>query len=372
MNERDAVALLLVGSFAVAWLLTQTLIRLAPRIGLVDVPNERKVHTLPTPKGGGLAILLALLSLTLVPRGMFALIAGETFVLPELLKFLALLLGCASLVALLGLIDDIRPLHWTVRLGIQALCAGIILSVWAPPEELLGNDWGELSTHGVPIRVHPALAFTIGVVWLAGMINAFNMLDNMDALSGGIALIGAGFLAWIIFPDRPEGLTEKKLFLHVLLPLMGALAGFLWFNRPPARIFMGDCGSTLLGFLLGFTVWRLVCRSPRLESVLAAILIFAVPLYDMTSVVILRLCQGRSPFHADKQHLSHRLVDRGLSKPGAVLVIHILALVSGACGLVVYYTREPAWAIGLSCLVLSGWLALALFEFVYRWKTRTP
>jgi UDP-GlcNAc:undecaprenyl-phosphate GlcNAc-1-phosphate transferase len=365
-------AVTLLGSFVMAWLLawllTATLIRLAPRVGLIDVPNERKVHTRPIPKGGGVAILLALLLSTLPPLWT-ALLSGEEVVAFQVVQFLSVLLACASLVALLGLIDDVWPLPWPLRLGVQALSAVLILYLWIP--------MGGLSFHWKPsdgqaIDVYPLLAFGLGVLWIAGMVNAFNMLDNMDALSGGVALIVAGSLYGL--SGLPLGLDkESDLFRYLLVPLIGALAGFLWFNRPPARIFMGDCGSTLLGFLLGFTVWRFVWRNPGLESVLAAILIFAVPLYDMTTVVLLRLSQGRSPFHADKQHLSHRLVDMGLSKPMAVLVIHSLALASGTWGLLfVYAVGNPTSSIILAGVGLCGWLALALFEFWYRRRHKHP
>jgi UDP-GlcNAc:undecaprenyl-phosphate GlcNAc-1-phosphate transferase len=181
------------------------------------------------------------------------------------------------------------------------------------------------------------------------------MLDNMDALSGGVAWIAAGFLAL-----TSNTLAEWGPFVI----LMGALSGFLWFNRPPARIFMGDAGSTFLGFTLGLGSVHVALREggpPWAPAVPLCIL--AVPCYDLVSVVLLRLSQGRSPFHADKQHLSHRLVGRGLSGWTAVRVIYLLALASGASGLILY--AVTTWTVAGLVFGQLGvwWIALAVTEF---------
>src|SRR5262249_28263642 len=157
------------------------------------------------------------------------------------------------------------------------------------------------------------------VVWIAGLINAFNMLDNMDALSGGVGWIAAGFLAVLSWLGAPETIAEWGMFVA----LMGGLSGFLCFNRPPARIFMGDAGGSFLGFAIGLGGVRVMLVGDGTRwSWFVPRCILAVPCYDLLSVVLLRLSQGRSPFHADKQHLSHRLADRGLSNWTAVRVIY--------------------------------------------------
>jgi UDP-GlcNAc:undecaprenyl-phosphate GlcNAc-1-phosphate transferase len=145
---------------------------------------------------------------------------------------------------------------------------------------------------------------------------------------------------------------------------MGALSGFLWFNRPPARIFMGDAGSTFLGFTLGLGSVQVALRSQApLWSPAVPLCILAVPCYDLLTVVLLRLSQGRSPFHADKQHLSHRLVGRGLSGWMAVRVIYLLALASGASGLILY--AVTGWTAAALVVGQLGvwWIALAVMEF---------
>jgi UDP-GlcNAc:undecaprenyl-phosphate GlcNAc-1-phosphate transferase len=328
---------------AASWLFTAILIRLAPRLGLVDYPSDRKVHTRPTPRGGGLAIGAAV--------GLIALV-GQTFLsaTPEwqtgmsALHFLPIL-GWGSLVLLLGLIDDLRPLPWPLRLGVQTAVAVAAVLLTLPP----AGPWWRAAA----------------VFWVVAMTNAFNMLDNMDMLSGGVAFIAAGMLAavgWLTssVADAPDSAAESVLYLL----LMGAVAGFLFWNRPPARIFMGDAGSTFLGFLLGLGTARLGMRTDGPAwSWAVPLCVAAVPCYDLVAVVALRLSQGRSPFHADKQHLSHRLVARGLSPPAAVGAIHLMGLASGASGLVLFLAPSAAAAALVLGQLAAWWGALAVIEF---------
>jgi UDP-GlcNAc:undecaprenyl-phosphate GlcNAc-1-phosphate transferase len=306
---------------------TALLIRLAPRLRLIDLPAERKVHTRPTPKGGGLAIFAAVALGRVVSQEM-----------PHTGEFL--LLG--ALLVVVGLADDLEPKPWQVRLFVHFVAAIAATLVFAPQLDELS-----LAAGGFKAAV---MAF-----WIVAMINAFNMLDNMDALSAGVAWIAAG---WLALAAGAGGAIP-----HLIL--MWALLGFLCFNRPPARIFMGDAGSTFLGFTMGLETARIgvtVAGPPWAWAVPLAIL--AVPCYDMVSVIFLRLKQGRSPFHADKQHLSHRLVERGLSKPAAVGVIYLLALASGAAGLALLRVNDPMVAALVGGSLAVWWIAFAVVEWL--------
>ncbi len=321
----------------IAWLLTALLLRWAPRLGLVDLPSARKVHLRPTPKGGGLAIYLALaLTVGLLPQGR----AGATLPI--------VLVGFA--IVLVGFVDDLRPLPWQLRLGVQTVAAGAIVVGWP-------------AAAGWVFRA-------VAVFWIVGLVNAFNMLDNMDALSGGVAWIAAGgFALALLIPQ--EGSWDWQSVVP-FLALMGALTGFLWFNLPPARIFMGDTGSTFLGFFLGIRSLEGSFVQPAVpQTWLVPLCLLAVPWYDLTSVVALRLWQGHSPFHADKQHLSHRLVKLGLSSPRAVRVIYLLGLVSGIAGLLVLQVPAVAAWVGIQLAVY--WVAIAAIEYFghYRAATKT-
>jgi UDP-GlcNAc:undecaprenyl-phosphate GlcNAc-1-phosphate transferase len=315
----------------VSWLLTAVLIRVAPRLGLVDHPGARKVHTKPTPRGGGLAIYAAVaLAACLDPGGLD--------------RRRLLLLGVGLGVVVLGLADDLRPLPWQLRLMVQAAAALAAVFVWP-------------GDAGWPARL-------LGAFWVVAMLNALNMLDNMDALSGSVAWIAAGFLAAALALHPPADAGRPAL---PFLMLMGGLTGFLWFNRPPARIFMGDAGSTFLGFILGLGSLDLGFGGSGVPwSWAVPLCVLAVPCYDMTSVVLIRLRQGRSPFHADKQHLSHRLVAAGLSPPGAVGVIDLLALASGAAGLAVWEASTWTAAALVGGQVICWWTAVVALEYGLR------
>jgi len=181
------------------------------------------------------------------------------------------------------------------------------------------------------------------------LTNAFNMLDNMDGLAASVGLIAA-----LLFSAGQ--IAVGTLFAPaVLLIVVGALLGFLVHNFPPARLFMGDAGSNFLGFLLGaMTVVGTFTRdlySPY--SVLAPLLVMAVPLYDMSSVVLIRLREGRSPFQGDRRHFSHRLVARGLTPLQAVLTIDLVTL-AGGLGALLLHRLDGAGA----CVVLAQTLCL--------------
>jgi UDP-GlcNAc:undecaprenyl-phosphate GlcNAc-1-phosphate transferase len=314
-------------TLTVSLALTGLLIRLAPKLGLVDIPNARKVHVIPTPKGGGIAIFVAFL----VGNVALALLnSGEAWII----------LGLGTAITLLGLADDIWALTWQVRLLVQtgvAVAAVLFLPI------------------GLPSWMMP-----VAVVWIVGMTNAFNMLDNMDWLSAGTACIATAICAVaVVFQSADASVLALTMIL-------GGIAGFLWYNRPPARIFMGDAGSTFLGFFLGVRTLRVdMIDANKPESWLVPLLLLAVPVYDLATVVILRLSQGRSPFHADKQHLSHRLVELGLSKRGSVRTIHILAVANGLGALALYWV-SPRVAFLIFGVAALWWAVLASIEFLPR------
>jgi UDP-GlcNAc:undecaprenyl-phosphate GlcNAc-1-phosphate transferase len=255
-------------------------------------------------------------------------------------EFAVILIG-GFVIVLLGTVDDLRPLPWQLRLAVQAITAIAVVSIWPSP-----LSWG--------LRA-------VSAFWLVALINAFNMLDNMDALSAGTAWIAAGMLA---LGQIIVGPSEQWTAAMPYIMLMGALWGFLWFNRPPARIFMGDAGSTFLGFFLGVGSLHDVFadQAHRPWEWAMPVFVLAVPWYDLCTVVALRLWQGHSPFHADKQHLSHRLVSLGLKSSTAVYLIHLFGVVSGAAGVcLLMVSGIGRWLITLS--MLSFWAVIAGIEY---------
>ena len=326
--------------------------RWAPRWGLVDQPGERKVHVTATPLGGGLAIWLAVIvtfgigqaALWLIQQGLL-----PDAWLPELARIhregiqrqsgaLWFLLAAATLLMLVGLADDRRGLDWKLRLSVQVAVAAVCV---------LGQGWRLTLFLDLP-----ALTAALSVIWIVGLINSFNMLDNMDGLSSGIATIASLLLAAVLLTTPAPGTGVPQLFVGgFLLVLAGALLGFLWHNRPTARLFMGDAGSYFVGFCVAIATLLATYSGYEGEAqhaVLAPLVVMAVPLYDTITVIWIRLREGRSPFQADKNHFSHRLVELGFTKVQGVLTIYLTTL---TCGLGALLLRRVD-AIGAAVILL--------------------
>jgi UDP-GlcNAc:undecaprenyl-phosphate GlcNAc-1-phosphate transferase len=351
-----------VGSaFVVSFLTTAAMRRLAPQVGLMDQPAARKVHSTPTPLGGGIGIwlgvllptALAQLAVWVVPQ----IPALEAMIPAELRQHLSgvgyragvlwAVLAAGTLLSVMGLLDDLRNLPWQPRLVIQLLVAVALVLGGVRATIFVSAPW---------------FGGALTALWILVLINSFNFLDNMDGLSAGIACIASVLFATIML-----GLTREPHWLvgGFLCVLAGSLAGFLCHNRPPAKIFMGDTGSYFIGLMLAtMTVlgtFYTYDQGSR-HVMLAPLCILAVPLYDFTSVILIRLIQGRSPFHADKCHFSHRLVEMGLSKPAAVLTVHLVTLTTGLGALLLYYVEGWTPALLILGLIVCILGVIAILE----------
>jgi UDP-GlcNAc:undecaprenyl-phosphate GlcNAc-1-phosphate transferase len=370
----------LVPSFLVSLSIAFLIRRIAPKIGLVDRPGQHKAHAAPTPMGGGLAIWAGVVLPLVV--GWFSLawlvvrysspLTGRTpepgsiadFVLPHVEGLLhqaprlLTLMVAATVLVLLGLIDDMRGLKWWLRFIVQWLVAAFMVA----------QGW-QMSL----FIDFPPLTFLASVIWIVALINTFNMLDNMDGLAAGVAAIAAAILAAVIL-TAPESFTQgPQLFVGgFLLVLVGSLLGFLWHNRPPAKLFMGDAGSYFVGFCLATSTISATFAGGNLprHAILAPLCVLAVPIYDTVTVIVIRLSEGRSPFSADRNHLSHRLVDLGLTKSQAVLVIYAA---TGVCGLGAFLLHKvnTLTAIGILVGVALLLAVIARVELAARKKKMT-
>lgn len=265
-----------------------------------------------------------------------------------------ILLAAIALLHVLGLVDDRKPLGPLIKLGLMALPAVAI--------PLLTDS--RLLTLLDAYPGGEALSIAITAMWLLAMTNAMNFLDNMDGLSAGVAAIAGAFLTAAM-------LMAGQWFVAGLSAcVVGACLGFLPHNFPKARIFMGDGGSLVLGFVLGFLSVRgtyMTEGGSQWWGVLLPVLVLAVPLYDLATVVGLRLSQGKSPLVGDLQHVSHRLADRGLGRRGAVLVLWAFSMIAGASGLLLLTVNTTgAIIIGVQAVVLMG--VLGVLEFWPRGK----
>ena len=384
---RDSLLWLIAGtvipSFIVTCVATYFMRWLSPRVGLVDKPNARKVHLTPVPLGGGVGIACGVLAplavgsclllsidpavsedASLAPAWLPKFAATYVVGLQTRVPGLWVMLGCATVLMLLGLIDDKRGLDWRVRMGVQFAVAAYCAVV---------QDWRLTAFIDIP-QLGWAVSVALSMIWIVALINSFNMLDNMDALSSGVAAITSSVLAalMLIFPDPQTG--RPQLFVAgLLLLLVGSLCGFLCHNRPPARIFMGDAGSYFIGFVIAIATLLATyagysgTASPH--AVVAPLCVMAVPLYDMISVIWIRLREGRSPFQADKNHFSHRLVELGLTKTQAVLTIYLTTATCGLCALLLPQVNLLG-ALVLVLVVMCVLLLIAILESSARRKLK--
>jgi UDP-GlcNAc:undecaprenyl-phosphate GlcNAc-1-phosphate transferase len=354
-----------VTSFFISWLLTALMIRLAPRIGFVDKPGLRKIHSNPKPLGGGIAMvwgiaLPMLIGLAVVNQadpkwlGSFAphvdvgaLIMGAR----QQTRLSLALLGALLLLHGMGLVDDRKALGPLVKLAVQLVLAAAIVVPFSEMRALTVLDQLGLGRW-------PSVLVT--VLWIVAITNAFNFLDNMDGLSAGVAAVCAtAFLVTAIS-------IEQWFVAAALALLLGTSLGFLFWNLPPARIFMGDSGSLVIGFVLGVLTIRTTYLRPGENfgagwySVLAPVIVLALPLYDLIVVSIIRLWRGKSPFVGDTNHFSHRLVARGMSRRTAVLCLYLITATTavGAILLPHVLSTFAAMLIFIQTLLVLGVVAL--------------
>jgi UDP-GlcNAc:undecaprenyl-phosphate GlcNAc-1-phosphate transferase len=254
---------------------------------------------------------------------------------------------------LLGLADDRRGVDWRLRLSIEFVVAAFI--VW--------QGW-RLSL----FLEFPWLTAALSVLWVVMLVNSFNLLDNMDGLSGGVAAIAAAILATTMLTTPDPATNEPQLFVGgLLLVLMGALLGFLWHNRPTARLFMGDAGAYFIGYMIAVATMTGTFAGGATpgHAIFAPLCVLAVPLYDLISVVVIRLRGRRSPFVGDTSHFSHRLVDLGLSKTQAVLTIYLTTAATGLGALLLHQVNAFGATI-IALMVIAQLAVIAILEATVR------
>lgn len=327
------VPMMIVG-FALSLGLTPLSRQIAMRLGVVDKPNQRKIHIDHKPLMGGLAIYVA-----------FAL-ALLVFSPPQhLVQFGAIVAG-AGLLALTGLLDDRYNLRVRTRLlAMVTAAAGVVLS-------------------GIQINFFhtPLLDIPITIFWIVALTNAINFLDNMDGLAAGLSSIAAGFFLLL-------ALSQGQVLVSMLAAaLMGSAVGFLAYNFNPASTFMGDMGALVLGFVLAVLAILLRFNTqPPDVSWLVPVFVLAVPIFDINLVVWTRLAEGRSIGQAGRDHSSHRLMALGLTQRRTLLAMYSASFVFGLIGLVVS-AALPDVALLLGLLGLG---LLAVFFALMIWIRQT-
>ncbi|HXF68509.1 MAG TPA: MraY family glycosyltransferase [Thermoflexus sp.] len=301
MRAQTIWLLILLSATVIALLSTPVARAVALRIGMVDRPAPRKLHTRPIPLLGGAALYLAVLIALLVFE--------DRYNLPQLV---GVLVG-ATAISFLGIWDDRWGLRPLIKLMGQIAVAGIVMAT------------------GVMVSLFPwpVLNVLVTLLWLVGITNAFNLIDNMDGLSGGIGAVSAAFFLLL------AALNGQYLVGALSAAVLGACIGFLRYNFNPASIFMGDAGSMFLGFLMA--VLGIKLRFPHnvaFVTWMVPVLVLGIPIFDTVLVVLSRLRRGLNPLTSPgKDHLSHRLARAGMTYREAVLTLYLAQAALGALAL---------------------------------------
>jgi len=308
-------------SFAVSCLVIWALRPVAPMVGLLDHPGGRKMHVGAVPLIGGIGMFIAL-------------VVGVTL-MPATDPDAKYLLGATALLVAVGLVDDRFDASARARLLAHLVAAGFaVLMIDGEPRLSFGYAFGAGETVLTGWTATAAAALLVG-----GTINAFNMVDGMDGLAGTMALIALAALGWTM------AFTRDAFGWQLSLVAMGAVIGFLMFNLPVRfnrrwKVFMGDAGSTLLGFLVAVLCMRL---SQEDGAVAPATLLWfvALPITDLLVAMLRRIARGVSPFHPDRGHLHHRLLDAGLGVRLTLAILAIVAALFAAAGMWMHYANVP-------------------------------
>ncbi len=322
-------AIVLIGSLALSLVLVPVALAVALRFGLFDHPGPAKSHSEAVPYLGGAAIVVS-----------FALVVVVGNLVdppPSGLDQLAGFLGLGVLLAVVGLIDDLgKGLTPWLRLLLEA---GAGVGVW----------WLGISPHlaGMPKPVDALVT----VVWVVGITNAFNLLDNMDGLSAGIAIIAALAVFGVAL------LQHRYLVSALALALAGCAAGFLRANFHPAKIYMGDAGSLFLGFILAVLLLKLRANAPTRVPVAVILAIPGIAIFDTTLVTVSRLSHRISPFKGGQDHTSHRLVKLGMTVPVAVTTIYAAGVVLAGAALLMSQLGPSVRIAGVVGLLAAAGIA---------------
>jgi UDP-GlcNAc:undecaprenyl-phosphate GlcNAc-1-phosphate transferase len=334
-------------------LLTVPVRALAIRVGMVDLPGPRKVHLKPIPLLGGLVMYAAVMLAILI-----------AFDGPARAQSLGIVTG-ATLVAIVGFLDDKGLLHHQIKLFLAMPLAAVIL--------LISGIHAQFFSVLVGGRVGSWLDAALTILWVVGITASFSILDHMDGLCAGLAAMAAVFFALLAY------LNGQTLVATLAASVLGACAGFLRWNFKPAKIFMGDGGAMFLGFLMATLALKMRFeQTTNLATWLAPVLVLGATIFDTALVTISRSRRGLLPFATPgKDHAAHRLANLGLGQRGAVLGMYLLgAFCGGLAVLVTYLPASGAAAVGLSLLLAMllavVWLERAPYEKQQAKTTSAP
>ena len=324
---------------------TPAAIKIAPKIGAVDVPKDnRRMHKRPVPRFGGIAIYLGVL-VGFIRLGVW----NE--------QILGLLVG-STCILILGIVDDIKGMPAKVKLAGQIFCAAILyfntIQIRGMANVLPWGPWY--------IAFPKVIAFLVTVLWIVGITNTINLIDGLDGLAAGITCIACLSVAYTAY------VTNRAETCMLILGLAGATMGFLIWNFYPAKIFMGDAGSMLLGYLLASVslIGDKPTKGTTLFATIIPILILALPIFDTAFAIVRRMAHHKPIMQADKGHLHHRIMAMGFGQRRTVLALYSISAIMGVAGIL--WTLH----VRLACAVLTVIAGMLIFIFLGIGIVREP
>lgn len=306
----------------VAYVLTPGVKKLAIKVGAVDKPNARKVHTHAIPRLGGLAIYVGFM-------------AAVIFCVPVRHELLGLLLGCTAIVAL-GIWDDICNIPAKVKLvgQIVAACIPIAFGIQI---EWLTNPFGTL------IVLPELVAIPVTIFWIIGFTNTVNLIDGLDGLAAGVSFIASVSMFLLAYT------MNQYLPAMIIVAMAGAALGFLQYNFNPAKIFMGDTGSMLLGYTMAVAAVLGLVKTAATIALVVPLIALGLPILDTLFAIIRRKMSGVPIFQPDKGHLHHRLLALGMSQKQAVLIMYFVSIV---LGIVALFVANVSYQTGIATVLV--------------------
>ena len=329
------VALALLTALVVSFLMTPVVKTFAYKVGAVDVPKDaRRMHKVPIPRLGGLAIFIGFMVSVLILGG----VRGGNG------QMQSILLG-SVIIVVLGVVDDIMALPAMLKFVVQIAAAlipalnGVVIQAFSNPNIFSDSLYWVLGPLSVPFTV----------LWIVAITNAVNLIDGLDGLANGVSAISATTMLVIALLASEAAI--------VMAALVGACVGFMPYNLNPAKMFMGDTGATFLGYILATMSIQGLFKFYAVISFAVPFLILGLPIFDTTFAFIRRLAHGQSPMHADRGHIHHRLIDMGLNQKQAVATLYVISAMLGLSAVVLTTGGEQKAMLFFATLCIVGAVA---------------
>ena len=326
--------LMFITAFIIALLLTPAAIRVAPKIGAIDIPKDnRRMHTIAMPRFGGIAIFIGT-------------IAAMFVFLPMTTRLMGVIAG-GTLIFAVGIIDDIKGMPAKIKLIFQ-MASALILFHFSVRISFIGNPFGE-GYYYFPW----VISLFVTVIWVVGITNTINLIDGLDGLAAGVAFIASISIAYTAFI---HGKTDVSM---AMLAIAGGALGFLPYNFNPAKIFMGDGGSLFLGYMLAALSVMSPMKSATMLATVVPVLVLGLPIFDTAFAILRRLINKRPIMEADKGHLHHRIMAAGLGQRRTVLTLYGISGIMGVAAILI--SREM--------VIESALLVVIAATFIYVFLT---